>query len=50
RSVGHGGATIAGHFFSEGTEVSTSPFVVHRRQEAYGDDAEAFRPERWIEA
>ncbi|KAJ7779136.1 cytochrome P450 oxidoreductase [Mycena metata] len=50
RSVGRGGAIIAGHFFVEGTEVSMSPFVVHRRQEACGDDAEAFRPERWIEA
>lgn len=26
-----------------------SPFVVHRRKEAYGDDAETFRPERWLE-
>ncbi|KAJ7131447.1 cytochrome P450 oxidoreductase [Mycena epipterygia] len=49
RSVGPGGATIADHFFSEGTEVSMSPFVVHRRPEAYGDDAAIFRPERWTE-
>jgi hypothetical protein len=27
-----------------------SPFVLHRRPEAYGDDAAVFRPERWIEA
>ncbi|KAJ7687723.1 cytochrome P450 oxidoreductase [Mycena rosella] len=50
RLVGAGGATIAGHFFTEGTEVSMSPFVVHRRPEAYGNDAAVFRPERWIEA
>ncbi|KAJ7444619.1 cytochrome P450 oxidoreductase [Mycena galericulata] len=50
RSVGAGGTTICGHFFSEGTEVSMSPFVLHRRPEAYGDDAAVFRPERWIEA
>lgn len=50
RLVGPGGATIAGHVFSEGTEVSMSPFVVHRRQEAYGDGAAVFRPERWTEA
>ncbi|KAJ7445975.1 cytochrome P450 oxidoreductase [Mycena galericulata] len=50
RSVGAGGTTICGHFFSEGTEVSMSPFVLHRRPEAYGDDAALFRPERWIEA
>ncbi|KAJ7489067.1 cytochrome P450 oxidoreductase [Mycena latifolia] len=50
RSIGVGGATIAGHFFQEGTEVSMSPFVIHRRPEAYGDDVMIFRPERWIEA
>ncbi|KAJ7888474.1 cytochrome P450 oxidoreductase [Mycena leptocephala] len=50
RSVGAGGANIADHFFAEGTEVSMSPFVLHRCPEAYGDDAAVFRPERWIEA
>ncbi|KAJ6564604.1 cytochrome P450 [Mycena capillaripes] len=50
RSVGTGGVNIAGHFFAEGTEVSMSPFVLHRCAEAYGDDAAVFQPERWIEA
>ncbi|KAJ7677800.1 cytochrome P450 oxidoreductase [Mycena polygramma] len=50
RSVGTGGANVAGYFFAEGTEVSMSPFVLHRRPEAYGGDAAVFRPERWIEA
>ncbi|KAJ7176869.1 cytochrome P450 oxidoreductase [Mycena filopes] len=50
RVVDRGGASIAGHFFAEGTEISMSPFVVHRRPEAYGSDAEVFRPERWLEA
>lgn len=27
-----------------------SPFVFHRRTEAYGPDAGIFRPERWLEA
>lgn len=26
-----------------------SPYVVHRRPEAFGDDAATFRPERWLE-
>ncbi|KAJ6607674.1 cytochrome P450 oxidoreductase [Mycena sp. CBHHK59/15] len=50
RSVGSGGVTVAGHYFPEGTEVSMSPFVVHRRPEAYGEDSATFRPERWINA
>ncbi|KAJ7182897.1 cytochrome P450 oxidoreductase [Mycena crocata] len=50
RSVGAEGITIAGHFFSQGTEVSMSPFVLHRCTEAYGPDASLFRPERWTEA
>ncbi|KAJ7234768.1 cytochrome P450 oxidoreductase [Mycena haematopus] len=49
RRVGAGGMYIAGRFFAEGTEVSMSPFVVHRQPEAYGDDAAVFRPERWLE-
>ncbi|KAJ7722899.1 cytochrome P450 [Mycena maculata] len=49
RSVGEGGTTISGYYFSEGTEVSMSPFVLHRQHESYGDDADVFQPERWIE-
>jgi len=49
RIVSDGGETIAGRHFAGGTVVSMSPFVVHRRKEAYGDDAETFRPERWLE-
>ncbi|KAF7369278.1 Cytochrome P450 oxidoreductase [Mycena venus] len=50
RTVGASGANIASYFFAEGTEVSMSPFVLHRRAEAYGDNAAVFRPERWLEA
>ncbi|KAM0788765.1 hypothetical protein ACM66B_002856 [Microbotryomycetes sp. NB124-2] len=44
------GATIAGRYFPGGVEVAMSPYVVHRRQEAFGPDAHLFRPERWLEA
>lgn len=27
-----------------------SPFVFHRRAEAFGEDASVYRPERWLEA
>ena len=31
------------------TIVGTNAWVLHRNKQVYGDDAEAFRPERWIE-
>jgi cytochrome P450 len=43
------GAVIDGMTFPAGTEVSCSPYVVHRTSEAYGADAEVWRPERWLD-
>ncbi|ESK87653.1 cytochrome p450 [Moniliophthora roreri MCA 2997] len=34
----------------EGSIVSVPSFTIHRDKEIWGDDFEAFRPERWIEA
>ncbi len=42
------GAIIDGMAFPAGTQVSCSPFVLHRTKEAYGPDAEVWRPERWL--
>jgi cytochrome P450 len=50
RVVPVGGAVLCGHFFPAGTEVAMSPFVVHRRTEAFGPDARTYRPERWLDA
>ncbi|KAK4055695.1 hypothetical protein OIV83_000241 [Microbotryomycetes sp. JL201] len=50
RVVPSGGATVAGRYLPGGIEVSMSPYVVHRRPEAYGPDAHVFKPERWLEA
>lgn len=37
------------HPIPAGTTVGISPYVLHRNQEAFGADAEVFRPERWLE-
>ena len=34
----------------QGTRVGTNMYVLMRSKEIYGDDAEAFKPERWINA
>lgn len=50
RVVPQGGATLGGVWFPEGVVVGMNPWVAARDQEAYGDDAYVFRPERWLEA
>ncbi|BGP53297.1 hypothetical protein JCM8202v2_000856 [Rhodotorula sphaerocarpa] len=50
RVIPPGGATVAGCPFPGGVEIGMSPYVFQRRPEAYGADAEVFRPERWLEA
>ncbi|OCK74442.1 cytochrome P450 [Lepidopterella palustris CBS 459.81] len=49
RHVPKGGATICGRFFPGGTRVGISPYVVGRDRKLYGEDANVFRPERWLE-
>ncbi|ETI27659.1 hypothetical protein G647_00108 [Cladophialophora carrionii CBS 160.54] len=49
RVVPKGGATIAGRYFPEKTEVGVNTWVAHANQNMFGADAEEFRPERWLE-
>ncbi|OBR03144.1 Cytochrome P450 CYP4/CYP19/CYP26 subfamilies [Colletotrichum higginsianum IMI 349063] len=49
RVVPKGGITILGSFLPEGTVVGGSPFVVNRHKGWFGDDADFWRPERWLE-
>ncbi len=51
RYVPSGGAVIGRnpHPIPAGTTVGISPYVLHRHTEAFGADAEIFRPERWLE-
>ena len=43
------GATICGEDIPGGTIVGCNAWVIHRRGEIFGHDAEEFRPERWLE-
>jgi cytochrome P450 len=49
RIVPEGGVTILGHFLPAGTVVGGSPYVVNRHKPFFGQDAEFWRPERWLE-
>ncbi|KAJ5315081.1 cytochrome P450 [Penicillium atrosanguineum] len=48
RVVPEGGTVLCGVPLSAGTIVGMNPAVVHHDKTIFGDDAEAFRPERWI--
>ena len=50
RSVPPGGATINGVHLAEGTVVGLNATVIHRNEGIFGEDVEAFKPERWIDA
>lgn len=49
RVVPKGGITIAGQYLPEGTDVGGNAYVVNRHKGWFGDDAEFWRPERWLE-
>ncbi|SPQ24146.1 bf063f20-0ead-4d8d-8658-a664e452a012 [Thermothielavioides terrestris] len=49
RVVPTGGVTICGRFFEQGTVVGMNPYVVNRHRATFGDDADDWRPERWLE-
>jgi len=49
RVVPKGGITILDHFLPEGTIVGGNPYVVNRHKGWFGEDAEFWRPERWVE-
>ena len=50
RFVPEGGATICGQYLPAGTNVSMSAPVIHTNTDVWGNDADQFRPERWIDA
>lgn len=50
RVVSKGGVTIAGQYFAEGVLLSVNPWVIHRREDLFGKDADVFSPVRWMDA
>ena len=50
RVVPSEGAVIDGYELPGGTLVGVNGWVIHRNTNVYGDDVDAFRPERWMEA
>lgn len=49
RAPSPGGMTVAGHAIPAGTAVGISPRAQNRDRAVWGEDADCFRPERWLE-
>ncbi|KAL9081764.1 MAG: hypothetical protein Q9159_007055 [Coniocarpon cinnabarinum] len=49
RVVPKGGITVCGIPLPEGTVVGMNPWVVNRDRKTFGEDANRWRPERWIQ-
>ena len=47
--LGGGADGSAPLFVKKGTVVAWSVYTMHRRKDFYGEDAEEFRPERWLD-
>ncbi|KAB5543017.1 cytochrome P450-like protein [Coniochaeta sp. 2T2.1] len=48
RIVPEPGVEIAGHYVKGGTIVGCSAWIIHQNKEVFGEDVEAYRPERWL--
>lgn len=49
RIVSEGGEELYGLYAPAGTEVAANPWVTNRQPEIYGEDANDWRPERWLD-
>lgn len=50
RLVPEGGIVLAGKQIPAGTVVGINSWVMHANTEVYGQDAQEFRPERWLDS
>lgn len=48
RIAPQGGIVIDGHFVPAGTEITSHAYTMQRDHEFFGEDADEFRPERWL--
>lgn len=48
RHAPKGGIELAGKFIPAGYRIGMNPAVVHYEKSAFGQDADQFRPERWL--
>ncbi|KAI1462123.1 cytochrome P450 [Annulohypoxylon moriforme] len=49
KKVPKGGDVISGYFIPEGTEIGHNVMGIMRAEKYWGEDADVFRPERWLE-
>ncbi len=50
RLVSEGGIELSGKHVPEGVELAANPYLVHQDRNIFGDDADLFRPDRWLES
>ena len=48
REAPEAGITIAGHYIPPGATLGMSPMSHNRSKEIFGDDADEWRPQRWV--
>ncbi|RAH66101.1 cytochrome P450 [Aspergillus aculeatinus CBS 121060] len=48
RIVPETGMTVSGRYLPPGTTVGMNPWVINRNREVFGEDADMWRPERWL--
>ena len=49
RYVSEGGMDLYGQHAPAGSEIGANPYVIQRDRKMFGEDADVFRPERWLE-
>ena len=49
RYVSEGGMDISGLHAPAGAEIGANPYVIQRDKTVFGEDADEFRPQRWLE-